>query len=638
VTQLEAIEDPQTPLQERAAIKARVRDLRQLMAVFIKAGKTLRLYSETHRFFSRFADELETRLEGEFEHADALTFEVTPTSINWDGHVVFENKDGRDNLAFKLYRNGVRLLQFRKGVTAAETRDFVALVARESRDARSLGADLSVLFWEADFKNIHLAVAETFVDYDEHSAAALQRLESDLSLFEAEFGLQKREVDEADLEELKKLWDGSKGGTGGPGGGGAGGPGGGGATGSAGGAADDQGYRPEALRGVEPGEESLRADDSFGAPPLFDPTDLPALPPESLDDAAMEFVYSDLYGLEQAYASFEEVGGVLAHVVEAEPDAEELAHLLKNLDDAIAPLLSTAAIGPLNSILRRLALLAQRETEAGSFRAGPLNEFIGGIGKVSRLGVLARAVNEDWDPGLRGELFTFISLQSPDNLDELLQFLGHLLPDEPRRVVVDALVLMTRRSSAPWLGVLKAANWHLACDAITALGMLDDVPALGQIVQLYRRDEASVRRKVVDVLKDHRTPRVDEMMMDGLQDDDGEVRLAALRYVAVHRLKDAVETIRKVLRSRGFKDRPFAERRGWYITMGMLGGGALLPELARAAEAARDANDAGEDTHLTLLAIKAIRETGARSWLQEYTQSARGEVGRLAKKVLEGKA
>ena len=547
MTQLGEIGAAMTPLQERAAAKARVRELKQLMAVFLKAGKTLRLYSEGHRFFSRFADEFESRLEKQFAHGDSLTFEITPTSIAWDGHMVFENKEQRQNLAFKLYRDGVRLLQFRKGVTASETRDFVTLVARESSDARALGADLSVLFWEADFKHIHIAVAETFVDYDEQSANALKRLESDLSMFEAEFGLEKRELDDADLEELKKLWDGSKGGTG-PGGGGGGGGSGGGGTGGGG------TYRPHAL-GSQPQEEQLlRSDDQFGEPPPFDDTDVPALPPEVLDDGSMEFVYSDLHGLEQAFASFEEVGGVIANMVEAEPEGDELTRVLSNLDDAIAPLLSTASIGPLNSILRRIALIGQRDAETGSFRAGPIDGFIKGIGRASRLAVIARAVNEDWDPALRGDLFTFVSLQHPENAGELITFLGMMYPEEPRSVVVDALVLLTGGSSTPWVDTLRGEpNWHLACDAMQALSLLDDVPALGELPPLYGREEATVRRKVLDVLKEHRTPRVDQMMLDALDDEDQEIRLAALRYLAVHRVPYAAEVIQAGIGKRSYR-------------------------------------------------------------------------------------
>lgn len=601
------------------------------MAVFLKAGKTLRLYSEDHRFFSKFAEEFESRLEEQFTHDDSLTFEITPTNIAWDGHVIFQNKEQRQNLAFKLYRDGVRLLQFRKGVTAAETRDFVALVARESSNAQALGADLSVLFWEADFKNIHIAVAETFVDYDDHSASALERLEEFLSLFEEEFGLEQRDLDESDLEELKKLWDGSRGTQGGSTGAGF-------AHSGVTDAEDEEGYRPLAFDDVPRGQENLRSDPAFGDPPLEDDTTLPALPPEALDDAAMELVYSGLYGLERAYASFEEVGGVLAHVVEVEADPEELGHFLKHLDDALAPLLSTAAIGPLNSILRRIALLSRRETEAGSFRATPLSEFLRGVGKVSRLVVLARAVNEDWNPALKGELFTFVSLQDDANLGELFKFLGLLLPEEPRRVVVDALLMKTGYQAQPWLDLIPGSNWHLACDCMLALSRLDDVPALGHVPPLYQRPEATVRRKVVEVLKDQRTSRIDEMMLEALEDEDGEVRLAALRYVAVHQLKESMGVIGRVIGKRSFKELTFKERRGWYISYGMIGGGELLPDLVASLEAAREAGDASERVHLTLLAVRAIRETGARVWLNEYAGKARGDLGRLARKVLEGKA
>lgn len=599
------------------------------MAVFLKAGKTLRLYSEGHRFFNRFAEEFESRLEDQFKQSDSLTFEITPTNISWDGHVVFQNAEQRQDLASKLYRDGVRLLQFRKGVTAAETRDFVTLVARESADARALGSDLSVLFWEADFKNIHIAVAETFVEYDDQSANALERLGAVLSQFEEEFGLEHRESDESELEELKKLWDGSKGTQGGAVGAGY----------SRSGTTDvEEGYRPRAFDDVPGGEKHLRSDPTFGDPPLDDDTELPAVPLEALDDAAMEEIYSDLYGLEQAFASFEEVGGVLAHVVEAEPDPEELGHLLKNLDDALAPLLSTAAIGPLNSILRRIALLSRRETEAGSFRAAPLSGFVEGVGQVSRLGILARAVNEDWNPALKGELFTFVSLQDDANLGELFKFLALLLPDEPRRVVVDALLIKTGHQAQPWLDMIPGSNWHLACDCMDALSRLHDVPALGAVIPLFQRDEATVRRKVVEVLKDQRTPRIDEMMFNALEDEDGDVRLAALRYVAVHQLTEAVDVIARVIGKRSFKELAFKERRGWYISYGMLGGGDLLPELIASLEAAREAGDASERVHLNLLAVRAIRETGARVWLTEYAGKTRGELGRLTKKVLEGKA
>ena len=611
---------------DKAALKARVRKLQQLMAVFLKAGKTLRLYSEDHRFFTGFASEFETRLNEQHAIDDALTFEITPTSIQWDGNVVFENREQRQNLAFKLYRDGVRLLQFRRGAKAEEVRDFVTLIAREG-DRGGGSQDLSVLFWEADFKHIHIAVAETFVEYDAEAADTLRRLELDLSEFEAQFGVVERDEVSAEAEKLKVAWDGST------------------ATASSPAGASNAAFASDGAPGYEPaafaGGGSAR-DARFGGEEAFrgahfeDDTDLPALPREAFDDYAMEMVYADLHGLERAYASFEEVGGVLSHVLEAEPSEEELTLLLKNLDDALSPLLSTAAVGPLNSVLRRIALLRQRETEAGSFRARPLAEFMASIGRIERLQIIARAINEDWSEAIRGELFTFLSLQHPGNLEQLMQFLGQLLPPEPRQVAVEALVLLSQRDPKPWLDSLRSPNPRLVADAVAALGMIADPVAIEHVAIAYEREEPAVRLAALETLKTQQTIRIQQLMLRALRDDDGPVRVTALRYCAVNGIEAAVDVIEDAMAARGFQDRPFEERRGWFMTLGMLAGTAVLPRFQAIAERARRSGAYGQDVHLALLAIRSIRESVARAWLAEFAGKATGELKLLSHKVLAG--
>ncbi len=611
---------------DKAAMKARVRKLQQLIAVFLKAGKTLRLYSEDHRFFNRFATEFESRLAEQHEFDEALTFEITPTSIQWDGNTVFENREQRQNLAFKLYRDGVRLLQFRRGANAVEVRDFVTLIAREG-DRVGGSQDLSVLFWEADFKHIHIAVAETFVEYDEQATETLRRLELDLSDFEREFGVVER-GDNEELAQLKTAWDESLAHASAPAG----------ASNAALPAGDGPAYEPAAYgeRSGDARATRYGGEDAFRGTQLEDETDMPALPPESMDDYAMEAVYADLHGLEQAYASFEEVGGVLAHVLEAETDAEELTQVLKNLDDALSPLLATAAIGPLNSVLRRIALLHRREAEAGSFREQPLSKFLRNVGRIERLQIIARAINEDWTDAISGELFTFLSLQHPEGLDQLMQFLSQLTPPEPRKVAVEALVLLSKRDPQPWLVALRGENWHLVADAVRALGLIGDRVALEHVSIAYERKEASVRLQALETLKSQRAPRIEQLMLRALEDEDSEVRMTALRYCAVNGLDAAVPSIEDAINSRGFNERTFEERRGWFMTLGMLAGLQVLPRFQKVAEAARRNSNHGPQVHLALLAIRSIRETSARLWLAEFANLSTGELKLLAHKVLAG--
>jgi len=594
---LPVIEFPEgaVTLQERGDQRRRVRDLQRLLAVFLKAGKTLRLYSENHRFFAGFADEFMTRLQQQHELSEAITFEVTPHAMNWDGHVVFENREQRENLAFKLYRDGVRLLQFRRGLSVDEVRDFVTLVAREVDAGKGRSKDLSVLFWEADYKHIHIAVAETFIEYTQEAQRVLEDLESDLADLQSKFSMsdevQKRE--EHEPEAYAEL--------------------------------------PDDPRGEDLGDllgSAERADEEE------EETVFPELPLEVSDEARMQGILDDLLGLEDPYASFEEVGTVLCAVVLAEEDPEGLAALLRHLDEALSPLLATASIGPLNAILRRVSLLARVTGQEEHFAAPMLREFFVNLCRGERLDLLARAIDGDWSEAFGGEIFTFVSLQSPESIDDLFGFLGKLHTLEPRRVVVDALLLLAGRRAGPFLAALNSPNWRLAADAVHALARIGDPTAIDQMLGLFARDEHSLRVEILNAVRPFQSPRIQDLMILALKDEHEEVRLAALRYLAVYRIRDAVEPIRDAMGTRNFGQRTFDERRGWYITLGTIAGPAVFTAFRRRVEPARNTAVVTDDVHLALLGIRAIRSPEAVDFLAKFDAQALGDLRLITRKLL----
>lgn len=578
---------PMTAIEERAERRRTVRDVQRLMAVFLKAGKTLRLYTEgsEHRFFNQFTDEFIERLDNLLQAREALTLEITPYSINWDGDPVFENQEQRENLAFKLYRDGVRLLQYRRGVDQEELRDFVTLIAREV-DTRSGNKDLSVLFWEADFKHIHMAIAETFVEYSAEAVKVLEDIDAQLERHERAFDLK---IVEGRIGE----------------------------------------YEPVAFKRVD--EEGGEGED------VEDTEALPDLLAGVFDDVHMEAIYEDLHGLEDPYATFEEVGTVIAEVVLTETDPEELRLFLKHVDDALSPLLATAAVGPLNSVLRRLALLTRSAEEEDTALAEPLRNFFLSFCDADRLSLLSRAINTDWDSALKGELFCFVSLQHPLAREALMAFLGQVVLLEARRTISDALLLLLARQSGPWIEALRSQNWHVAADAVYALGRLADPTSLDPIVGAFAREEFQVRIEVINALREHQSPRIHRLMLDALRDDHKDVRLAALRYLTVYRIQDAVPVITKALGSKSFTEREFDERRGWYIALGHLAGGRALQAFIREADAGRDQVEADDGVHLALLGIKAIKTPEARRYLEGFVRTARGDMGLMARRLLSTK-
>lgn len=583
-----------TPIELRAAMKKRVRDLQQLMAVFLKAGKTLRLYSEQHDFFDRFADEFMTRLHDEFATVDSLTFEITPVAINWDGNVVFENREQRENLAFKLYRDGVRLLQFRRGATKEEVREFVTLVAREVDTAGSAAKDLSILFWEADFKHINIAVAETFVEYSVDAARVLADIESDLADLRGRFEL----VAHRDARRH-----------------------------------EPEAYDPHA-RGIEDEVRRLLADDPWAFPEESPETEIPEMPEEVNDPALLRAVYQDLVGLEDPYATFEEVGTVLAQIVARETDEAELRLLVGHLDDALSPLLATAAIGPLNALLRRIALLRRSGTDQGHFRGQAIRDFFHGFAQPDRLALLAQAIDEDWSDAWKGELFTFASIQTRVGIEALLEFLGQVRTPAPRRVIADALILLADRDPEPFLPLLRSPNGRLAADAVYALGRIGDPRSIDAIVGAFEREEPAVRAEVLQALRPFQSPRIQELMLRALRDAEEEVRLASLRYLAVYKVRESIPLLTQVLGARDFAARTFDEKRGWYITLGHVAGQAAFMAFRKRVEPLRGKDKVTEEGHLALLGIRSIRSPEAGQFLDELAPAVRGDLQILVRRLI----
>ncbi|MEE2827923.1 MAG: HEAT repeat domain-containing protein, partial [Myxococcota bacterium] len=360
----------------------------------------------------------------------------------------------------------------------------------------------------------------------------------------------------------------------------------------------------------------------------------PKLPLEIFDDEAMQRVYDDLRGIDNPFATFEEVGVVMAALVMEETDPKELERLLGHLDDAISPLLNSAALGPLNSILRRLSLIARNPSPQVPLREGLLQNWFANLCKTQRLTLLARAINSTWEDDWKGELFTFVYLQQLASFDELIGFLNQVQPEEPRRVVIEALLLLSDQNPKRFAHLTDDASPRLACDALFALSRLEDPLTINRICGTFKRPESMVREAVINSLRDYQSPRIHRLMLDGLEDEDEDVRLAALRYLTVYTVKAAVEPISETIRTRAFMKRAFDERRGWYIALGRIAGQDALPALRKLAEAARGHEDIDEQTHLALLGIRSIRNPKARQYLEGFADSCRGELQLLTRKML----
>jgi len=599
---------PSSFWEDPTAVRAQVRELTQLLKIFLKAGKTLRLYNEEHNFFDGFVDDFVSRLYLQFENLDSLTFEVTPAAINWAGHTIFSNPDQRENLAFKLYRDGVRMLRFVKGCSVEEVKEFVTLLARDLRRGNQVGDDLSALFWEADFKSIKISVAETFIDYTDESAQVLKSIQEELEALRKDFELRPSELKEMSLYKPKAERPQQE-------------------------ASTEQDEMDAALDALLEDEE----EDTTSIQHDRNRPYTPKLPLEIFDDDLMQRVYDELQGIDDPYATFEDVGVVIAQVIQEEQDEEELRLLLSRLDDALSPLLSLTTLAPLNSLLRRISLLELTYRQSTVSGKTSLKIFFEKLARLERLSLISRTLNTSWHEGLKGELFTFVSLQKPENMSELLLFLDQIESPEARIVIIDALLLLSGRQPETFVSLLDSPSPRLVCNALQALARIGDSLTLSRICGTYDRPEPNVREAVLNSLRGFQSPRVQQLMVGAFDDPEVKVRLAALRYVTVYGVRDAIRPISETIRSREFSKREFEEQRGWFIALGHLAGDSILPTFLAQAKDYEGGSQINKTIHLLLLGIRATRSSVGKSWLQTFAANTSGDLQLLAHKVIAGR-
>lgn len=123
------------------------------LRLFARTVKTCRLYDAANPTVLRFREELAQALDRTLAEHGPITYRFTDHEIACDEHVVYGARSREDNLAFAFYRDGVRGLTLRPGVSDVECRSLVdSLLAVTGQNLD--GDDLVTLLWEANLRHV----------------------------------------------------------------------------------------------------------------------------------------------------------------------------------------------------------------------------------------------------------------------------------------------------------------------------------------------------------------------------------------------------------------------------------------------------------------------------------------------------
>jgi HEAT repeat protein len=175
-----------------------------LLKAFVKAVRAHQLYLPNNPMHARSLEAVRESFATLWTHTDEIDLQVVETRLEWEGRVVLDEEERTsDNMAWLLYKDGVRELKMLKGFEQEELGVFFNLLQRV-RKATDDDDDLLTLMWEREFVNLQYR----YVDLTQEGGPGVESMERAeqkekiLSPAQAEAGLESTQASIAKMDEF----------------------------------------------------------------------------------------------------------------------------------------------------------------------------------------------------------------------------------------------------------------------------------------------------------------------------------------------------------------------------------------------------------------------------------------------------
>ena len=175
-----------------------------LLKSLVKAVRAHQLYLPNNPMHARSLETVREAFAAIWQKADEIDLQIVETQLLWEGRVVLDEKERTsDNLAWLLYKDGIRELKMLKGFEAEELGTFFDLLQRV-RKATDDDDDLLTLMWEREFATLQYKYVDLTAEGGPgiESMERAEQKEKILSPAQAEAGLETTNSSIANIDDF----------------------------------------------------------------------------------------------------------------------------------------------------------------------------------------------------------------------------------------------------------------------------------------------------------------------------------------------------------------------------------------------------------------------------------------------------
>jgi hypothetical protein len=484
----------------------RAAQLREFFGQFRKTIKNIGLYRHNPVQHEAFVRNALAPLTGLLEQVPSLTLRVEARAFSHLGQRVYEEEADEHNLALRFYRDGVRVLTLRQGLTAEELKAFALVCLSAPRGADQGEDDLASLMWKQDFQHIEHVIMDSFA-----------------------FGGQEAEGEQAQVEV---------------------------------GTIVDHLYQRMTSTSQDAFQFARVSLDDLELE-LKDISQVAGLKTSGLEAAAETKASLEAeLAEEDAVRLLPRVSEILVELFEEEPDLK-LAELLESAFlQILDSLLLAGSLEAVNRLVTRLDELARAPLPPGSLAvAGHIRQRIRqAMAEPERLARVADVLDSNPAPEILTRAQGYLACLDARAIQPLLEALERLQRPEARRLVCERLVAFGDAHLPEYQARLESPKPNLVRDMLWLLTQLAPGGKTALMAGLLGHPNLALRLEALRSIGDGADPGAGPLVVRALKDPDSQVRTTAYRLLLNFDPTVARRTLMAVVELPAFAERPAQEQ------------------------------------------------------------------------------
>lgn len=526
---MRSLED-KVDLFEEKAIEGKVKSTRGLIQTFLQTLKAFRLYEANHPILSKFLERVRKDFDQYFDEFDSFSLQIGEHRLYYQGNVVYENQDVKESLAFVFFKDGIRELQFSKGLEFREMIDFLNIV-RKSDFLNRMEDDLVTLLWEKDFSHITFTTVDEFL---EGSGIFVPTTEEDLikrSEFKGSWEEWPKEKAEEGQAESSH------------------------ASGTEG---LEQAINPA------PGQSLVQACQ-------LTPEERVAIHREAQQEQQSEYIYVLIDNLIE----------ILLHLGE---DMDSYENMISYFDRVIEYLLEQKEVGKAVALLKSLndTMESMVLKDKQIFAIRRILEKSSSPHHIELLGKMMKGNGEVHSEPIL-QYLRFLTRQA---VEPLCLLLGELESGKWRKTICDQVAELSREEIQPLSKFLSDRNPFLVCHILYILGRIGDPSTVKYLGNLVTHEDLKVREETLQVLNKFGEKGKD-LIQKFLRDSVSGIRGKAALLLARNAKVEAVKPLTEIILSEDFYKRDYEEKASFFRALGETGSKEVIPMLKKIAKKRR---------------------------------------------------